>query len=123
MNRELVDYLSGTTPLQHESGFLQSIYKSEILNFIESRDYVGFVTAFSVLQIVEVQGAYNVIDTAIKRKRGKIEILRTISPYAILSSVSEHHIKILYDEIPVDPEVASIGDLSIDSDFVVKKPD
>src|SRR5690554_1718219 len=122
LNRELVDYLSGTTPFQQESGFLQSIYKSEILNFIESRDYVGFVTSFSVLQIVEVQGAYNVIDTAITRKKGKIEMLRTISPYAILSSVSEHQIKILYYEVPRDPELASIGDLSIDSDFVVKKP-
>lgn len=121
LNRELVDYLSGTTPLQQESGFLQSIYKSEILNFIENRDYVEFVTSFSVLQIVEVQGAYNIIDTAVKRKRGDIERLRTISPYAILSSVPEHQIKILYDEVPREPERASIGDLSIDSDFVVKK--
>lgn len=124
LKNELIDFISSdSSEMNKESGFLQSIYLSEILDFMESRSYVDFVTGYSVLQIVEVEGEYNVIDTAKTFNGKKIEILRTISPYAILTSASEHHINILTQEEFKEPILASIGDLSIDSDFVVKKSD
>lgn len=89
------------------------------MNFIEGRDYIDFVTQLSVLQLVEVQGAFNVIDTAIKYHGKNLEILRTISPYAVLISADTHQINPITDQTILDPEYASIGDLSIDSDFVV----
>jgi hypothetical protein len=117
LNNELISFLSpGIENEVIDKGFDESISKSEILNFIESRPYVEFVTEFSVLQLVEVQGNYKIIDTA------KIQIineLRTISAYAILTSAPEHQIEILENEKSLAPEISGIGDLSIGSDFVI----
>ncbi|WP_439490150.1 hypothetical protein [Algoriphagus sp.] len=119
LERELIEFLSPNPgDFQKEKGFINSIYKTEIQTFIESRSYVDSMTAFSVLQIVEVQGSYKIIDTA--DTAFNVERLRTISPYAILTSSETHQLEILnYQELK-DPEIASIGDLSIDSDFIIK---
>lgn len=118
LERELIEFLSPNPgDFQNEKGFINSIYKTEIQSFIESRSYVDFVTGLSVLQIVEVQGSYKIIDTA--DSRYNVELLRTISPYAILTSAENHQLEIIQDHILLDPEIASIGDLSIDSDFIV----
>ncbi|TDK50626.1 hypothetical protein [Algoriphagus formosus] len=117
LEQELIEFLSPNPgDFQKEKGFIRAIYKAEIQNFIESRPYVESITAFSVLQIVEVQGKYKIIDTAENRR---IERLRTISPYAILTSASSHQLEITNDLALKDPDLASIGDLSIDSDFII----
>jgi len=119
LERELIEFLSPNPgDFQKGKGFIHAIYKAEVQNFIESRTYVELMTGFSVLQIVEVQGIYKIIDTA--DSNFKIEQLRTISPYAILTSSESHQLEILnYQELR-EPEEASIGDLSIDSDFIIK---
>ena len=120
LNKELRTFLSSSSTYnRNNTENFYSISKSEILNFIEGRDYIDFVTQLSVLQLVEVQGAFNVIDTAIKYHGKNLEILRTISPYAVLISADTHQINPITDQTILDPEYASIGDLSIDSDFVV----
>jgi hypothetical protein len=117
LNNELIAFLSpGIETEMVEKGFDESFSKSEILNFIESRPYVDFVTEFSVLQLVEVQENYKIIDTA---KIQKINELRTISAYAILTSAPEHQIEIIKNEDTLSPEVSGIGDLSIGTDFVI----
>lgn len=117
LNNDLISYLSPDIENSFiEKGFDESISKTEILNFIESRPYVEFVTQFSVLQLVEVQGKYKIIDTA---KIGAIEELRTISPYAILTSVPQHQIEVVPDEITELPAISGVGDLAIESDFVI----
>lgn len=117
LNNELINYLSPDIENSFiEKGFDESISKNEILNFIESRPYVEFVTQFSVLQLVEVQGKYKIIDTA---KIEEIKELHTISPYAILTSAPLHHLEVIHDEISQGPEISGVGDLSIESDFVI----
>lgn len=96
---------------------MYAISLSEILNFIEARPYVDFVTQFSVLQIVKVKDYYNIIDTA--RDGKKIDLLRTITPYAALTSAESHSINIINEEKIKEPKPAGIGDLSIDSDLVI----
>ncbi len=119
LEKELIGFLAPNPgDLQETKGFINAIYKTEIQNFLESRPYVEFVTRLSVLQIIEVQGTYKVIDTATSEY--KIELLRTISPYAILTSAENHHLEIIRDTVPKDPLTSSIGDLSIDSDFVIR---
>ena len=116
-NNELISYLSPDIKNDFiEKGFDESISKTEILNFIESRSYVDFVSQFSVLQLVEVQGKYKIIDTA---KMERVQELRTISAYAILTSAPEHQIDIIPHEISEKPKISGIGDLGIDMDFVV----
>lgn len=117
LNSELISYLSPDIENEFiEKGFDESISKTEILNFIESRPYVEFVTEFSVLQLVEVQGKYKIIDTA---RIEKIKDLRTISAYAILTSAPEHQIEAITDETTEAPQISGIGDLSIESDFII----
>ena len=121
LNNELISYLSPDIENSFiEKGFDESISKTAILNFIESRPYVDFVTEFSVLQLVEVQKSYKIIDTA---KITKIEDLRTISPYAILTSAPEHQIEILLKDKSLNSKISGLGDLSIESDFVISDSD
>jgi hypothetical protein len=118
LERELIEFLSPNPgDFQKQKGFINSIYKAEIQNFIESRSYVDAMTGFSVLQIVEVQGSFKIIDTA--ESSFKVELLRTISPYAILTSSESHQLEIISNHELKDPELASIGDLSIDTDFII----
>ncbi|GAB3218628.1 hypothetical protein J0A67_03155 [Algoriphagus aestuariicola] len=120
LERELIEFLSPNPgDFQEEKGFINSVFKAEIQSFIESRPYVDFITGLSVLQIVEVQGSYKIIDTADTKYR--IEQLRTISPYAILTSAESHQLEVIQDSRLLDPEIASIGDLSIDTDFIIKQ--
>lgn len=117
LNSELISYLSPDIENEFiEKGFDESISKTEILNFIESRPYVEFVTGFSVLQLVEVQGRYKIIDTAVIQK---INDLRTISAYAILTSAPEHQISIIHNKKPAKSKISGIGDLSVEADFVI----
>lgn len=121
LNNELISYLSPDIENEFiQKGFDESISKTEILNFIESRPYVDFVTEFSVLQLVEVQGRYKIIDTA---KIQKINDLRTISAYAILTSAPEHQISIIQDEKTEKSKVSGIGDLSVEADFIISDGD
>lgn len=117
LNSELISYLSPDIEnADIEKGFDESISKTEILNFIESRSYVDFVTEFSVLQLVNVQDNHRIIDTA---KITEIEDLRTISAYAILTSAPDHQIEIVPDEKSSKPKISGISDLSLESDFVI----
>lgn len=117
LNDELISYLS--PDIENESidkGFDESISKTEILNFIESRSYVDYVTEFSVLQIIEAQGKYKIIDTAVYPE---IKELCTISAYAILTSAPEHQIGIVKHEAAIDPQKSGIGDLGVAADFII----
>jgi 23S rRNA U2552 (ribose-2'-O)-methylase RlmE/FtsJ len=62
------------------------------------------------------QGIYKIIDTAIYQK---INDLRTISAYAILTSAPEHQINIIHDETTEKSKISGIGDLSVEADFVI----
>ena len=117
LNSELISYLSPDIEnIDVEKGFDEAISKTEILNFIESRSYVDFVTEFSVLQLVDVQKNYKIIDTA---RITHIEDLRTISAYAILTSAPEHQIEIVSEEKSSKPNPSGVGDLTLESDFVI----
>ncbi|WP_339754255.1 hypothetical protein [Algoriphagus aquimarinus] len=119
LEKELIEFLA-PDPISDAvgKGFMNSISKSEILNFIESKPYVESVSGFSVLQIIESPGNNRIIDTA--KNVPKIEVLRTITPYAILTSAEQHQIEIIQKDDWKDPRPVGIGDLTIDSDFIIK---
>ncbi|HAQ18760.1 MAG TPA: hypothetical protein DCR40_05915 [Prolixibacteraceae bacterium] len=119
LNNELISFLSPDIENSYiEKGFDESISKTEILNYIESRPYVDFVTQFSVLQLVKGYERNRIIDTA---KKENIEELETISAYAILTSAPEHQIDVIPDEKPLVSNASGIGDFSIESDFVISE--
>ncbi|MGQ1786259.1 hypothetical protein [Saccharicrinis sp. GN24d3] len=123
LNNELIKYLSPDLDDAFvEKGFDEYISKTELLNFIESRPYVSFVTQLSIIQLIEVQGTYKLIDTAVSNGRNT-ENLRAISAYSILTSAPTHQIDIIEDDIPIPPTVSGVGDLSIETDFVISDSD
>jgi len=116
LNEELINFLSPNVEnTSIEKGFDTSITRTEILNFIESRIYVDKVLELSVFQIVEVGGSYKIIDS---EELGGSDRLRTISPYAILTSAPQHYINIIPDEISLR-ELGHIDDVSIGSDLII----
>jgi hypothetical protein len=123
LNNELISYLSpDIDSLFVDKGFEESYTKTEIFNFIAGRPYVSSVLEFSVIQLVGVIGKHKIINTKAsnnERDRGIIETLRTISPYAILTSVKKHHIEI-FDPVSIDKSIiGGIGDVAIGSDFII----
>ncbi|MHA7129198.1 hypothetical protein [Algoriphagus namhaensis] len=122
LEKELIRFLA-PDPISdvRGKGFMNSISKSEIQNFIESRPYVVSISGFSVLQLIESPTYNRIIDTA--TSDGKIEVLRTISPYAILTSAENHHIESITKDQSHAPQSVGIGDLAIESDFIIKAND
>ncbi len=116
LNQELIHFLSPNTDIESfDKGFEESISKTEILNFIESRPYVKNVLNLSIFQLVNIEESYKIIDTELI---ANIDRLRTISPYAILTSAPLHHITIVPEDRSL-LEIAYIDDVAIGSDFII----
>lgn len=128
LNRDLIMFLSSSSTYnRNNKDNMLSITMSEIINFIENRNYVEFVTGLSVLQIIKVRGSetdkYNFIDTADEIE--KTDSLINSSPYAVLTSAEEHYIEPIKEPIfegkIISPEKSTVGKLTISSDFIIKK--
>lgn len=125
LNKELVHFLSpDLVQLDNDDLFERSFTKTEIFNFIETRSYVQKVTSFSVIQLIHVIDKHRIIDTKLIEAQNKDEQdslleLKTISAYAILTSVPHHHIEIQGHIPDEDDEIEGIGDIAIGSDFIV----
>jgi hypothetical protein len=123
LNTELVNFLSPNSwDSDTDSLFEKSFTKSEIFNFIKERPYVKKIVAFSVIQLINVNEKHRIIDTNDQKdlENGTRWRLRTISAYAILTSVLFHHIEILRSQQD-DHEIKGIGDLAIGADFIISK--
>ena len=122
LNEELVNFLSPfmDSPLVVK-GFDKAISKTEILIFIESREYVELVSDFTVLQLVEVEGKHRIIDTNRPSAQDKeIEDLVPITPYVILSSVAQHHIEIIKEDGTLDHSVIDGLDyVALGTDYIL----
>lgn len=124
LNEELIKYLSPDID-SHDTDklFEESISRTEILNFIESRSYVDVVKTFSAIQLIEVAGKYKIIDTERTSPQRNVEELRTISAYAILTSAPQHHIEIIWPQSDNRSKIRGIDDIAIGSDFIIVDKD
>jgi len=123
LNDELVHFLSPNfKDFDSENLFEKSFTKTEIYNFIESRPYVKKVGQFSVIQLVNVEEKHRIIDSEDGKdtNNGNSENtrsnFRTISGYALLTSVDKHHIEI---ETSDENKIVGIGKIAIGTDFIV----
>jgi len=99
-----------------------SMFKSDILGFIENQDYVQFVTRFSV---VKTEGAFeefkltdSASDTLTKHKIG-YEI-KTEKPWSLLTSADEHSIEVIDENKYEQAEPRAIGNMKLGMDFIVE---
>ncbi len=93
----------------------------EVSNMIERLPYVQFVTGLALAQIIDEDQVYSLRDSVgpagnLKGINGKVKATK---PWSVLTSVSEHEIKILEDEEAVTPQGMGIGNMEIDDDFII----
>jgi hypothetical protein len=91
--------------------------RSEILNFIQTRSYIRFVTGFSVIRmIIDDDGKYQLLDSA---REEEPDDIRPAYPWSIPVPLSNHQIEILSEPQFFAPERSSLEDLVIGSNLVL----
>jgi hypothetical protein len=96
---------------------MPAIKRSEILNFIQTRSYIRFVTGFSVIRmIIDDEGKYQLRDSA---REEEPDDIRPAYPWSIPVPLSNHQIEILSEPQFFAPERSSLEDLVIGSNLVL----
>jgi hypothetical protein len=91
--------------------------KSEILNFIQTRPYVAFVTGFSVVQMkIDDEGRYRLKDSAGTDQSDEIACEY---PWSILIPMSSNNIELIPEPVHHVPETSSLNDLVIGSNLII----
>ncbi|MTI89273.1 MAG: hypothetical protein FH748_15060 [Balneolaceae bacterium] len=128
LNHDLKQYLSPWFyDYDRDIRFGREINISDISGFIQSKDYVDFVTKLSLLKVSEYEDEkYMLSDTArreIRRssKRGEQiqEEITPSKPWSVLVSAMRHHIEILSKEEVILAEQTGIDDLEIGTSFII----
>jgi len=95
-----------------------SLVKDSVLSYIEKRDYVEFVTKFSIVQVFPEDGVgFDVDDTAIHSTNSPL--IKATKPWSILIPFEMNPLYFIDDEAFQTPEKASISSMIIDGDFVM----
>ncbi len=100
-----------------EEEFGKSIYKSEVLAFIQNRSYVDFVTEFSMVRILGEQDNYSLFDTA--RSEENIEEIKASYPWSLLVSADHHDITIIGDPTYEIAKPRGIANMVLGTDFII----
>ena len=102
---------------QGEMNLGGSIERDDIMTFIESLDYVNYITKFSVVLIHYENGRFNISDSAMNK--GTNNILKSTSPWSVLIPSDEHDIELIDRKKGALPEETKINTMKIGSDFVI----
>ena len=102
---------------QEEMNLGGSIERDDIMTFIESLDYITYITKFSVVLIHYENGKFNISDSAMNK--GTNNILKSTSPWSVLIPSDEHDIEIIDQKKGALPEETKINTMKIGSDFVI----
>ena len=102
---------------QIEMSLGSSIERDDIMTFLESLDYVTYITKFSVVLIHYENGSFNISDSA--KNQGTNNILQSTSPWSVLIPSEEHDIELIDHKKGALPEETKINTMKIGSDFVI----
>lgn len=100
------------------------IYTSELLNYLQQRTYIDYITAFSLIHFYQVYDPTEktfharVTDTAVD----KTAFIKGSVPGAILVPVEEHLLTVIGQPLPGKAVRAGIGEFSIGSGLLVNRP-
>ena len=94
-----------------------SIERDDIMTFIESLDYITYITKFSVVLIHYEKGKFNISDSAMNN--GTNNLLKSTSPWSVLIPSDEHDIEIIDQKKGALPEETKINTMKIGSDFII----
>jgi hypothetical protein len=104
---------------QREMNLGGSIERDDIMTFIESLDYVTYITKFSIVLIHYEKGKFNISDSA--SNRGTNNELQSTSPWSVLIPSEEHEIELIEQKKGALPEETKINTMKIGSDFVISR--
>ncbi len=102
---------------QSEMIFGGSLERSALLSFIESLDYVTFVTRLSVVVLHYKNGEYSISDSA--AEDGKLNILQSSSPWSVLVPDDLHDIAIIDRAVHGEASETKIDTMKVGADFVI----
>lgn len=94
-----------------------TLYSNKVINTIEKLPYVKFVTAFSMLQIVQSNNEYKLVDTAASDSEDGV--LKATSPWSVLTSARQHEITVIDTESVEEPKPVGVGSLIVGDDFII----
>jgi hypothetical protein len=101
---------------QGEMRFGGDIEKDDVLSFIESLDYVKFVTKLSIVVLHYNDGEHSLSDSA--SDAGNMAIASS-TPWSVLVPDSEHDIELIDKSISEAPEHTRIETMKIGTNFVI----
>ncbi|GEM_PF-1334974 len=106
-----------------ELGFGKSLFKSEVLTFLEQLPYVSFITEFSMLNIKQRDNGYSFYDTAKKQDASKENPneIKPDFPWSVLVSAQKHDIGIIKDSTYRKPKPRSISNMELGVDFIISE--
>ena len=107
----------------HDFQIGSEIFVSEILNYLQNRDYIEYITGFSLVHFYKV---FNKVD---KRFRAqvtdtsvhKIDSIKGSVPGAILIPAEEHLLTVIHQSVPEDAQKSGIGQFVIGSSLLVNQ--
>ncbi len=102
---------------QLEMNFGGSIERDDILSFIESLDYIQFVTKLSVIVLHYNDGKYDISDSA--SNDGKTNELKSSSPWSVLIPSDSHEIELIDKPAYETARETRIDTMKIGDDFVI----
>ncbi|ACE83844.1 baseplate J/gp47 family protein [Cellvibrio japonicus] len=122
LNRELCDYLS---PWQAELGnsvhFGWSLGEQEIKSFIHHRDYIAYVTDFSLLRIASRRdGLFQLEDTAASAVPGR-QTLKPGYPWTTAVPINQHFLQLLDQPTAIAPQVTGLNEMAVGSTFIISE--
>jgi hypothetical protein len=102
---------------QSEIIFGGSIERSALLTFIESLEYVTFVTRLSVVVLHYKNGDYSISDSA--AEDGKLNVLQSSTPWSVLVPDADHDISVIDRLIHGEARETKIDSMKVGTDFVI----
>jgi hypothetical protein len=95
-----------------------SFKRSDIINFIKSRPYIGYVTGISIIHVKSnINGETEIYDSA--NDKNTKNYIKAGNPHSILIPKDYNQIDMLESEKYSPPEKTNFSELNIEENFVI----
>jgi len=135
LNADVSGFLCPWIPLGYRARFGWMISREEVEGFIRSRNYVEYVTHFSMLHITEDdEDLYTLADTVSRNAQAgngdfsdhlngpvlrRVNQVRWRYPWSLAVPMERHFIEALRERGTIEPEPAGVGELDIGGTFII----
>ncbi len=124
MNEDIKKYISPWLyNAGHDFQIGTGIYVAEILNYLQNREYIEYITGFSLVHFYKVMNKINkrlhaqVTDTSVSN----VHTIKGSIPGAILISAEDHLLTVIDQPAPAAAEPSGIGRFTIGSGLLVNQ--